>query len=77
MKNNKILLWENTLYKHYSNAYPHFVNNAPYENLIHAFVGQDYKKFSNTPFTGEVSGLGNGKFKKGQKNREWLSYHQG
>jgi len=35
-----------------------------------------FEKFTNTPFTGEVSGLGNGKFKKGQKNGEWLSYYE-
>ena len=34
-----------------------------------------YKKFNNVPFTGEVSGLENGKFKKGKKEGEWLSYN--
>ena len=33
-----------------------------------------FEKFTNTPFTGEVSGKDSGKFKKGQKNGEWLSY---
>ena len=35
-----------------------------------------YKKFTDVPFTGEVSGQSTGKFKKGKKNGMWLSYHQ-
>ena len=35
-----------------------------------------FEKFTNTPFTGEVSGKDSGKFKKGQKNGEWLSYYK-
>ena len=35
-----------------------------------------YKKFTNVPFTGEVSGRENGKFSNGKKNGEWLSYHK-
>ena len=31
-----------------------------------------YKKFTNVPFTGEISGEKNGSFKKGKKDGEWL-----
>ena len=35
-----------------------------------------YKKFTNVPFTGEVSGIENGNIKNGRKNGEWVSYHK-
>ena len=35
-----------------------------------------YKKFTNVPFTGEISGVQSGSFKKGKKNGEWLVYHE-
>ena len=35
-----------------------------------------YKKFTNVPFTGEISGEKNESFKKGKKDGEQLSYHQ-
>ena len=35
-----------------------------------------YKKFTNDPFTGEISGIENGSFKNGIKNGEWLIYHE-
>ena len=35
-----------------------------------------YKKFTDIPFTGEVSGDINGSFRKGKKNGNWLSYHE-
>ena len=35
-----------------------------------------YKKFTNTPFTGEISGLESGKFKKGKRVGEWILYHE-
>ena len=35
-----------------------------------------FEKFTNTPFTGEVSGMKNGNFKNGKKIGEWLFYHQ-
>ena len=35
-----------------------------------------YKKFTNVPFTGEISGLENGKFKNGKKGGEWLVFHE-
>ena len=34
--------------------------------------GVYYKKFTNVPFTGEVSGIESGKFKNGKKDGEWL-----
>ena len=34
-----------------------------------------YKKFTNVPFTGEISGLENGSFEKGKKNGPWENYH--
>ena len=43
-----------------------------------------YKKFTDVPFTGEVSGISeeffgkmSGKFKNGKKEGEWLSYNSG
>ena len=33
-----------------------------------------YKKFSNVPFTGEISGMINGKFKNGEEDGEWVTY---
>ena len=33
-----------------------------------------YKKFTNVPFTGEVSGKENGNFVNGNKNGEWKGY---
>ena len=35
-----------------------------------------YKKFTNDPFTGEISGIENGSFKNGNKNGELLIYHK-
>ena len=35
-----------------------------------------YEKFSDVPFTGEISGIEIGSFKNGKKNGEWLSYHR-
>ena len=35
-----------------------------------------YKKFTNVPFTAEISGVQSGSFKKGKKNGEWLVYHE-
>ena len=42
------------------------------------FVERDdlyYKKFTNVPFTGEVSGIKNGKFKDGKLDGLWVTYH--
>ena len=38
--------------------------------------GLFYKKFTNTPFTGEVSGIQSGDFKNGKRIGEWLTYYQ-
>ena len=35
-----------------------------------------YKKFTNAPFTGEISGKQNGGFKKGKRTGEWLYYNK-
>ena len=35
-----------------------------------------YKKFTDVPFTGEVSGIEKGSFQKGKKNDEWLTFHE-
>ncbi len=35
-----------------------------------------YKKFTNEPFTGKVSGKQNGKFKDGKSVGEWEEYHE-
>ena len=57
---NNILLWSETLTMDYL---------VERNNLY-------YKKFTNVPFTGEISGEKNGSFKKGKKDGEWLSYHE-
>ena len=38
--------------------------------------GLYYKKFTDTPFTGEISGIENGKFKKGKREGKWVHYHK-
>ena len=38
--------------------------------------GLYYKKFTETPFTGEISGKENGKFNKGKKEGRWVYYHE-
>ena len=38
--------------------------------------GLYYKKFTNTPFTGEVSGIQSGGFKNGKRIGEWLYYYE-
>ena len=35
-----------------------------------------YKKFTNDPLTGEISGIENGSFKNGKKNGEWLVFFE-
>ena len=35
-----------------------------------------YKKFTNVPFTGEISGIQSGKFKNGKRDGEWFYYHE-
>ena len=34
-----------------------------------------HEKFTNVPFTGEISGKKNGSFRKGKKNGGWLVYY--
>ena len=38
--------------------------------------GLYYKKFTNVPFTGEISGLETGSFKKGEKTGTWIKFHK-
>ena len=35
-----------------------------------------YKKFTNTPFSGEISGIENGKFIQGIKDGPWTTYYK-
>ena len=37
--------------------------------------GVYYKKFSDVPFSGKVTGLGNGSIKNGKKEGEWVHYY--
>ena len=37
--------------------------------------GLYYKKFSNDPFTGEISDFESGSFKNGKRNGEWLTFY--
>ena len=39
-------------------------------------AGLYYEKFTVTPYTGEVEGLEQGKFKNGIKDSEWIGYHK-
>jgi antitoxin component YwqK of YwqJK toxin-antitoxin module len=38
--------------------------------------GLYYKKFTDVPFTGEISGLETGSFKKGEKNGKWIHFYK-
>ena len=35
-----------------------------------------YKKFTDVPFTGDISGIEKGKFKKGKRDGKWLSFYE-
>ena len=35
-----------------------------------------YKKFTDVPFTGEISGLENGNFRNGKHEGLWIQYHE-
>ncbi len=37
--------------------------------------GLSYEKFTNVPFTGEVTGLEQGAFKDGKREGPWAGYH--
>ena len=39
--------------------------------------GLHYKKFSDVPFTGEVTGKGQGSFKGGKQEGPWWTYFEG
>ena len=38
--------------------------------------GLHYKKFTDVPFDGEVTGKGQGSFKNGKRDGSWVSYHK-
>ena len=38
--------------------------------------GVFYKKFTDVPFTGEVEGIQQGKFRDGKRDGFWVGYHQ-
>ena len=38
--------------------------------------GLTYKKFTDVPFTGKVTGLSQGKLKNGKKDGPWVGYHK-
>ena len=54
---------------------PSWSETLAYEDLVER-GGLYYKKFTDTPFTGETSGTGNGKFIKGKKEGKWVYYHK-
>ena len=35
-----------------------------------------FRKFSNVPFTGKISGIDSGRIKNGKKSGEWLYYYK-
>ena len=45
-----------------------------YEDLVYR-EGLYYKKFSDSPFTGKVTGKRQGAFKDGKKDGPWVQYH--
>ena len=54
---------------------PSWCEPLPFDELVireHLF----YKKFTNSPFTGEVSGEWFGKLEKGKRNGEWLAFEK-
>ena len=38
--------------------------------------GLYYKKFTDVPFTGKITGRGQGSIKNGKKDGEWIIYHK-
>ena len=48
--------------------------STPSEDLL-VRDGLYYKKFSEVPFSGKVTGLRNGSIKNGKAEGEWISYH--
>jgi hypothetical protein len=52
---------------------PSFSETVSMDDLVE--IGElYYKKFTDTPFTGEISGKENGSFKSGKKRGLWKSY---
>ena len=46
---------------------------------LYDLVGREgvyYKRFTDVPFTGKVTGLSQGKLKNGKKVGPWVSYHK-
>ena len=46
-----------------------------FEDLVYR-EGLFYKKFTEVPFTGKVTGKGQGKLKDGKKDGPWVSYNK-
>ena len=49
--------------------------NVDWNDLIKR-DGLWYEKFTNEPFTGKLSGIENGKIKKGKREGQWLIYYE-
>ena len=49
--------------------------STPSEDLL-VRDGLYYKKFSDVPFSGKVTGLRNGLMKNGKEEGVWVSYHE-
>ena len=50
--------------------------DVSYDDLIKSNIdGLYYEKFTDVPFTGEVTGKQQGKIRKGRREGEWLIYH--
>jgi hypothetical protein len=47
--------------------------SVPSDDLV-VRDGLYYKKFSEVPFSGKVTGLGNGSIKNGKREGEWVGY---
>jgi len=46
-----------------------------YKDLVY-LDGLYYKKFTDVPFTGDITGKKKGSFKNGKKDGSWISYHE-
>jgi antitoxin component YwqK of YwqJK toxin-antitoxin module len=53
---------------------PSFCWSTPLDELVER-DGLFYTKFSDVPFTGEVTGKSQGNLKNGKKDGDWVSYH--
>jgi len=53
---------------------PSFGWSTPLDELVER-DGLFYPKFSDVPFTGEVTGKSQGNLKNGKKYGDWISYH--